>query len=460
MMLIPDAHLRVLADGRVLIGFAPLRVLRLSPSAARLATRWLAGGPVGADPAHQELARRLVTAGLAHPCHAHTRWGPQDVTVVIPVRDEPHGVRALRDALHGRHPVLVVDDGSAEPLPGAAARHPAPLGPAAARNTGVLSVTTALVAFLDADVTPGSGWLEPLLAHFEDPRVAAVAPRVRSRPGRSPLARYERARSPLDLGAAPAEVGPGARVGYLPSAALLVRTSVLRELGGFDERMRFGEDVDLIWRLTAAGHRVRYEPASEVLHRPRPNWPALLRQRFGYGTSAGPLARRHGRAVAHARLSPVTAAAWTAGFVGRPRTALALAGVDAALLARELVPAGVPARAALRLAVRGQSAVGRMLADAALRAWWPVALPALLTGRRGRVAVALVLLARLRGRPWALDPMTWCAAGLADDLAYGAGVWWGALRARTAVPLLPDLSTRPRGNDGRRTGFGPQGVRR
>jgi hypothetical protein len=28
-------------------------------------------------------------------------------------------------------------------------------------------------------------------------------------------------------------------------------------------------------------------------------------------------------------------------------------------------------------------------------------------------------------------------AAAVDGLAYGAGVWWGALRARTAVPLLP-----------------------
>jgi hypothetical protein len=28
-------------------------------------------------------------------------------------------------------------------------------------------------------------------------------------------------------------------------------------------------------------------------------------------------------------------------------------------------------------------------------------------------------------------------AAAADSLAYGAGVWWGALRARTTVPLLP-----------------------
>jgi hypothetical protein len=37
----------------------------------------------------------------------------------------------------------------------------------------------------------------------------------------------------------------------------------------------------------------------------------------------------------------------------------------------------------------------------------------------------------------ALDPLRFAAGHLADDLAYGAGVWAGTVRARTAVPLLP-----------------------
>ena len=50
-------------------------------------------------------------------------------------------------------------------------------------------MTTPFVAFLDADVTAPPEWIEPLLAHFADPTVGAVAPRVRGEQG-----------SPLDLG--------------------------------------------------------------------------------------------------------------------------------------------------------------------------------------------------------------------------------------------------------------------
>ena len=54
-------------------------------------------------------------------------------------------------------------------------------GPAAARNTGVAHVDTPFVAFLDADTRPPADWIERLGGHFDDPRVAAVAPRIAER---------------------------------------------------------------------------------------------------------------------------------------------------------------------------------------------------------------------------------------------------------------------------------------
>lgn len=430
LRLVPDPGLRRFADGRTLAGGSPFRVLRLSAAGARLVDRWLAGEPVDTGAA---LAKRLIGAGMAHPRYEQSGFGPEDVTLVLPVRDDQH--RAPGAA-------IVVDDGSRHPIPGASVRHQVPRGPAAARNSGLRLVTTRLVAFLDADVDAEPGWLEPLLGHFEDPTVAAVAPRVRSVPGRSALDRYETARSPLDLGDQPGPVQPGSRISYVPSAALVIRTDVLREAGGFDENLRFGEDVDLIWRL-AQHHQVRYEPASTVHHRPRRTWTALLRQRFTYGTSAGPLATRHGTAVAPLRTSLWSAAAWALLGTRRIGPALAVTGGAAALLARKLGKTGVPVEESLRLTALGTLGAGRYLADAIGRPWAPLAIPLLAMSRSGRRILTAVALRHLmdwfRERP-PLDPARWTLARLADDAAYGCGVLCGALRARTATPLLPVLS--------------------
>jgi mycofactocin system glycosyltransferase len=444
-----DVSLGRLAGGRTLLGGAPLRALRLSATGAGLVERWLAAEPVADVPAHRALAARLVRIGMVHPEYPTGRWGPADVTVVVPVRDHAEALRPLLAALADEPDlggVIVVDDGSAEPVPGAAVRHPVARGPAAARNAGWRRVGTEFVAFLDADTVPEPGWLGPLLRQFTDPDVAAAAPRVCSPPGKSTLQRYEQVRSSLDLGPAPAVVRPGSRVSYVPTAALLVRTEALRGLDGFDESMRFGEDVDLVWRLAAGDGLVRYEPESVVWHAPRATWSRWLRQRFEYGTSAAGLARRHGSAVAPVRVSVWSALAWVLVAAGRPVAGVGVAGVTAALLPRKLAPVGVPAAESVSLALRGHLGAGRLLGDAVTRSWAPFAVPVLAASRRGRLvllaAFARHLLDWRRTRP-PLDAARWTLIRSADDLAYGTGVCWGAVREHTLGPLRPDLSDWP-----------------
>ncbi|MER6570183.1 mycofactocin biosynthesis glycosyltransferase MftF [Streptomyces sp. NPDC001093] len=445
----PDVSLSRLDGGRTLLGGSPYRVLRLSEAGARLVDGWLEGRAVSGAPRLRRLAEQLITAGLVHPRYSAGPFTEADVTAVIPVRDRPEVTQTLA-RLTELAAAVVVDDGSAVPLPGATVRHPAARGPAAARNSGWRLADTELIAFLDADVVPEPGWLEALLPHFADPRVAAVAPRVRSRPGDSALDRYEQDRSPIDLGPLPAVVRPGSRVSYVPTAALVVRGSALRALGGFDETMRFGEDVDLVWRLAGHGQLVRYEPASQVWHAPRSRWSAWARQRFDYGTSAAPLALRHGAAAAPVRVSPWTLACWGAVAAGRPAAASATALITASLLPRRLRGVGVPAEESVALALRGHWGAGRMFADAVTRSWWPVAVPALAASRHGRLLLAAAWarhVADWRAQRPALPLHQWLPARIADDLAYGAGVWWGALRHRTLAPLLPDAQEWP-GRDG------------
>lgn len=430
-----DPGLQRWDGGRTLAGGSPFRILRLSPKGRELVDRWIDGEPVTTG---QSLARRLVRAGVLHPRHDHGPFGPEDVTVVLPV----HGARpvALLTALEGMR-VIVVDDGSPEPIPGAV-RHDAKRGPGAARNTGWRRATTPLVVFLDADTVPQPGWLEPLLRHFADPEVAAAAPRIRCVPGDSALARYESTRSPLDLGGRPGPVRPGARISYVPTAALVVRTETLHELGGFDESMRFGEDVDLIWRLTES-HQARYEPEAVVEHVPRGSWPALLRQRFGYGSSAGPLGSRHGERVAPVRMSLWSLLTWVLVALGRTRMAALVTGAAAILLARKLDRVGAPVSASLKLAVHGNLGAVRLLLENLGRAWAPLALPPLLATRRGRGVLVLIAARHLldwrRQRP-PLDPLRYTLAAIADDAAYGCGVLRGAFREADRSALLPVLT--------------------
>jgi mycofactocin system glycosyltransferase len=326
-------------------------------------------------------------------------------------------------------------------------RHGSPRGPAAARNAGLRAVETELVAFLDADCVAAPGWRRGLAALFvADPALALAAPRVRSAPGATALARYEEHSSPLDLGPHAGLVGPERRTAYVPAAALMARREPLLALGGFDEAMRFGEDVDLVWRLVTAGHRVRYVPASEVGHAPRPSVGAMLRQRAGYGSAAPDLSRRHGAASTPLRISPHTGAVWATALTGSaPLTAAALAGSCATVARRGNDRA---ARLALvDLALRGHGTATRHLSRALLREWLPLSLLAAARHPRARrlllAAAAVDHLAAAwpsEGGPAPRELPATLALRTLDHFAYATGLWRAAISHREARALLPNIA--------------------
>jgi mycofactocin system glycosyltransferase len=431
----------------VLFGGSPPRVLRLSPAGQR-ALAELETGPV-ASAAAATLARRLTDANLAHPVVA-AGGGRLDVTVLIPVRDRVAELRRCLAAAGTGYPVLVVDDGSADRDAVRAAvraagarliRRPASGGPAAARNTGLAALASEFVAFLDSDCEPPPGWIDGLCGYFADPLVAAVAPRVVAAPGTGPT---------LDQGGQPARVAPLTRVSYVPTAALLARRQALG--GGFDEALRYGEDVDLIWRLTAAGWRVRYEPAVEVHHTAARSLAGILHRRFRYGTSAAPLARRHPGALTPLILQPWPTLTMTALLARRPAAAAGSFALSAVLLRRRLQAAGLPARGLVRPMAAGVVQTWLGTGRWCGQFGWPV-LAAVIARPGGRTARArwgrrLAAASLLAGPPLADGARQdggarlLAAAGriLAGQAAYGAGVYAGCLRERTAAPLRPTVA--------------------
>src|SRR6202042_198602 len=148
-----------------------------------------------------------------------------------------------------------------------------------------------------------------------------AAPPGAAPPGAAPPGAAAGQGSVLDLGDRAARVAPMTRVAYVPTAALLVRRAALG--GGFDESLRYGEDVDLVWRLIEAGWRVRYDPGVRVGHAEPPSRPELLRRRFQHGRSAAPLPRRHPGAVAPLVLQPWPTITMAALLGRRPATAAA-----------------------------------------------------------------------------------------------------------------------------------------
>lgn len=193
------------------------------------------------------------------------------VSVIVPTFNGERYVLEALDTVfaqtHSEIEIIVVDDGSTDHTRELVERIDDPRlrlierangGVAAARNSGIRSARGALVAFLDQD----DGWFPTKLArqvpYFDDPRVAVVGS-LMSYVGPSgkrlgiagEIADHQQDRI------ATARLMP-----FAPSS-MVIRTRVLRELGGFDEALAQQiapvDDFDLVSRI-ARQHKVVTAP--------------------------------------------------------------------------------------------------------------------------------------------------------------------------------------------------------
>ena len=180
-----------------------------------------------------------------------------------------------------------------------------------------------------------------------------------------------------------------------------------------------------------------------------------MSRRFRYGTSAAPLAVRHPEAMAPLALHPWPGVT-VAGLLTR-RPLIAGAGLLTSVLTM---------RRTLRRARVATDGVTPAMLDATRQTWLGIGryatqfaaplLAALLLTSSGtsrfkrwgrRVAAASLLfgppLTTWRQRRPDLDPVRFVVGSIADDLAYGAGVWTGSARQHTTIPIRPVIAWRP-----------------
>ena len=171
-----------------------------------------------------------------------------------------------------------------------------------ARNRALLEARTAVVAFTDDDALVHPGWVEGLLRGFtEVPGAVAVTglvvPLELSTPAQVLFeARgFGRGHARRVFRSTPG-VPAGVEHGALGDAGTGADMAVLREpvlaLGGFDPALDVGTptggggDLELFFRVVAAGHALVYEPSAVVMHRHRTTMAGLARQRRGDGTGS------------------------------------------------------------------------------------------------------------------------------------------------------------------------------
>jgi GT2 family glycosyltransferase/glycosyltransferase involved in cell wall biosynthesis len=148
-------------------------------------------------------------------------------------------------------------------------------GFAAGCNAGAQAASGEYVAFLNNDARPDPDWVSAAVAVLDrDGSIGCVASKVLDWDGEL----VDFVDAGLGFYGHGFKIHAGERddpaydreadVLFASGAAMVVRASTFRTVGGFDERyFLFFEDVDLGWRFWLLGSRVRYVPGSLVFHR-------------------------------------------------------------------------------------------------------------------------------------------------------------------------------------------------
>lgn len=445
---VTDISWRRPAQGNVVLAGSPLTLFSLSEAGRRIAENIERGQSLTSG--HESLTERLLDAGAIHPIPEPSNSEAMNtITAVIPAfvrsAEEAQHLKSLVAMCADFFAVIVVDDCSPYPLPdlgrSVVIRLSVNSGPATARNVGLQQVSTDFVAFIDLDIALSSTTVGILLPYFSDPKVALVAPRVKSFGQSNALAEYESVASVLDMGEVEARIAPATRVSYVPSAMQVCRTSAVRSVSGFNETLRFGEDVDLVWQLQSGGWRCRYQPQAVCTHLPRSTFKQFARQRMSYGESAAPLAARHPGKLAPIQLSAWQASTWISVLLGLPFVALGIAVLASVSTTRKLRKFPHLRTDAFQISLHGTMRSGLQLAQVFARTWWPIAVIASLFSQRLRVlfiacALGPTLYEWWKKRPH-LDVVRFTLIKMLDNTAYGTGVWKGAIAKRKAQALLP-----------------------
>ena len=158
----------------------------------------------------------------------------------------------------------------------------------AAYNYAMKIVAYPILGFVDSDAKVEPNWLRLLVTHLGEPHVAGVSGSIETWNKDNPWAKsigYE-------LKNRYSRIGP--YTSRIATMNLLLKRSVIEEIGGWAEDMPSQYDTDFGFRVSAKGYKIAYEPKAVCYHFNRPTLRAYYRQQLQYGKNTLRLYFKHG----------------------------------------------------------------------------------------------------------------------------------------------------------------------
>jgi glycosyltransferase involved in cell wall biosynthesis len=229
------------------------------------------------------------------------------ISVVIPVHNCKETIGKCLDSLsqldHSDFEVIVVDDGSTdetaeicESFPRVKVIRVHKNGPSTARNIGIEAARGEFVAFTDGDCLVDKRWLEELETGFSSPVIAGVGGDQKS-PDDDTVVGKRIQRFLKTIGFVTGYIKTDAAMKeteHNPSCNAMYRKSVLEDVGGFDEALWPGEDVELDLKITTRGHTLIYNPNAVVYHYRPKTYSDFGRMMLRYGACQWYLVAKYG----------------------------------------------------------------------------------------------------------------------------------------------------------------------
>ena len=192
--------------------------------------------------------------------------------------------------------VIVVDGCSTDGTLEIAGKYPvkvisAPLNAPAAYNYALKIVSSDVVGFIDADTKVEKEWLNKLVSYLDDPQVAGVSGGIETWNKENAWARS----IGYDLENRYARLKKS--VVRVATMNLLMKKSVIEEVGGFDEHLPSQYDTDLGFRITSRGYKLLFEPNAKCYHFNRSTVKAYFRQQLQYGKNTVKLYFKHSKLI-------------------------------------------------------------------------------------------------------------------------------------------------------------------